>query len=221
MLTRTTRRIQVGRLLEERAARAREFAEAQKLSSKLMALMGADNNLQTAVQSSNYGSDASGLFLNAPELQEDIGDSPTKSHRNKQRSDSALRGSFESSTSSKSGRTPKRAKSSRNTKTSASRHQVRMSVGSRTIRTTHAARLRPLGEVGANSSYRLTRPSGKSLPLGRPKKFHDDQIENQVSSQPLADMDDVSFSDNDVFTSTAPANQAPYYGGLDDTTADF
>lgn len=208
----------VERFRNEREVKAKEFAEVQDLSRKLMAVMGRRTEQSVHLTSDKITSETSEPSVDTPVGQQAI-------HRLRTAKSSQL---FESSTSSKSSPTSKRTRPRRNAKTP-SLQQAKIDLGAKTVKTAHNAMSpsprRPLEDVGVNI-YNLS-PVKTQQHVGTKGREGLDR-EMSVASQydALMEIGDLSFSGSDVFTSTErQRSPAPHHSSrtelYDETTADF
>ena len=200
------------RLRKEREERAKEFAEAQELSARLMAVMGITKNQGTACNTSTTCS-----------REERSVSSPCKpASPDLPASDVGLTPSSESSTANRSGPTPKRTKRRRSL-------QSKRDEGVATARATTRSVMRqprvPLAEIGSRQSRGPVTPT-QLLPHSHsynPKETDGEAL--HMTSRHL-DSDEESFGGGDIFTSTdqqrlSVAVNIPCESISDETTADF
>ncbi|MCJ1393865.1 hypothetical protein MMC18_006741 [Xylographa bjoerkii] len=220
------RNTQIGELLgkieilrTEREMRAKEFAEAQDLSGKLMALMGRNPGRPAATPLSVDVTDMKTNWVIETTREQDV--------------QAVSQRSFGSSTSSKNnGSTPKRVRVQR-TLTTPTVQPIESSTGRKTLRNTQTRRMEwarcPLEdlEFGTHNDVVVVRDQSRreqskcetgSESCG--KLF--DEKENML----WQDMHEFSFADNHVFTGTdyhQAGNQIieDASGAFDETTADF
>ena len=208
----------IGKLLKDRKEKAKEFAEAQDLSSKLMAVMGPKTEQATSLAPNMASSGHCDIFVDS-----EFGGQDVRRQRN-----TASAQSFESNTSSKSGPTPKRTRPRRNTRTP-SMQQTKIDVGAKTAKIVHDTRsqstrqvLKDLGVSVHNKSPMKTQQHG----LGKWQQEQDSiSIAGEDQDEELMDFGDLSFGGSDVFTSTGKEPSPPQdkaESHLDDeTTADL
>ena len=200
------------RLRKERENRAKEFAEAQELSARLMAVMGITKNQGTACNTSTTGS-----------REEPSVSSPCKpASPDLPASDVGLTPSSESSTGNRSGPTPKRTKRRRSLQ---SKRDEVVTTARASTRSVMRQRRVPLAEIGSRQSRGPVTPT-QLLPHSHsynPKETDGEAL--HMTSRHL-DSDDESFGGGDVFTST-DQQHLPFLGNKpsenmsDETTFDF
>jgi len=211
--------MRIERLLKERKEKAREFAEAQDLSSKLMAVMGFKTEQSVPLPSNTVNSDTSEISVDTP-----IGQQATRRERTTHSTQS-----FGSSTSSRSGPTPKRTRPRRITKT-LSMSQTRINLGAKTVKTAHNNMSRsprhPLKDLGVgmhNKSPVKTQRHGPSKGQQEPSS---NGIDMEDRYDAVMEIGDLSFGGSDIFTSTEkqlpPTPHEHTHLDVDEeTTADF
>ena len=200
------------RLRKEREERAKEFAEAQELSARLMAVMGITKNQGPACDTSTTGS-----------REERSVSSPCKpASPDLPASDVGLTPSSESSTANRSGPTPKRTKRRRSLQ---SKRDEVVTTARASTRSVMRQRRVPLAEIGSRQSRGPVTPT-QLLPYSHsynPKEIDGEAL--HMTSRHL-DSDGESFGEGDIFTSTdqqrlsVPVN-IPCESISDETTADF
>ena len=202
----------IKRLRKEREERAKEFAEAQELSARLMAVMDITKNQGAACNTSTTGSrEERGISSSYKPASPDL---PA--------SDADLAPSSESSIRNKSGPTPKRTKRRRSSQSK--RDEVVMTAQAST-RSTMRQRRVPLAEIGSRQSRGPVTPT-KLLPhihSNNPKETDGEAL--QMSNRQL-DSDDESFGEGDMFTSTdqqrlSVLGNKPSESISDETTVDY
>ena len=199
-------------LRKEREDRAREFAEAQELSARLMAVMDSTKNqgaiCNTSPTGSREGRGASSLCKpGSPDL-------PA--------SDTDMTPSSKSSSSNKSGPTPKRTKRRRSSQSK--RGDIATTGRASTRNTVRKSRV-PLSELGSRQSRGPVTPTQllHHSHLYNQKQIHVEAL--HVPNRHL-DSDDELFGGSDIFSSTdqqrssAPGNK-PSESVLDETTVEF
>ncbi|KAI9879199.1 MAG: hypothetical protein M1830_009274 [Pleopsidium flavum] len=211
----------IERLLKQRDEKAREFAEAQDLSSKLMAVMGFKREQSATLHSNTTESETNMAPVDTP-----VGQHATRQQRNTESTQS-----FGSSTSSKSGSTPKRTRTRRNTKTP-SIQQKEIELAARTIKAAQNAMSRsprhPLKDLGVsmhNMSPVKTQRHGYDKGHQEPNPDRDG-IRMGKQYDVVMDLGDLSFGGSDIFTSTekelSPSqHEQTLLDDYDETTADF
>ena len=200
------------RLRKEREERAKEFAEAQELSARLMAVMGITKDHGTACNTSTTGSREE-RSVSSP-CKPASPDLPT--------SDVDLAPSSESNNTNRSGPTPKRTKRSRSLQ---SKCDEVVTTARASTRSTMRHRRVPLAEIGSRQSRGPVTPTRL---LAHSHSYNPKEIDGgvlQMTNRRL-DSDDESFGGGDVFTSTdqqrlSVLGTKPYENISDETTADF
>lgn len=191
-------------------AKAREFAEAQDLSRRLMTIMKPDRADGAHIQPTYSPDDHGNVLFDMPTagLNHQIGDqSRTKSSHLLNREGSLSNGSS-TSTASQQSPTPKRFRSRKSLKAS-TQHQARVVTG-------NGARMSTSGQ----NPLRQLHDGANRASTGSQVKLH--ETEDVMGLEHCS-----SYAGNDVFdTGTevpASAGQAPVFDCLDedDTTADF
>lgn len=193
--------VQVQHLREERAAKAREFSEAQQHISRLMGVMGfkpafSDNRASSKPRPrpSSEQSQAATVQTDSPRTHSPIQDNdPTTSFttpRPVARTPKRTRNNAFPSGQPSPSRSLESSKKSRESppRASSQKHQVRT----------------PLGETSHNSLP--DSQSTEKLSCSRHESFHDNQINPQGDQNHLDDIDldlDLEFSKDFVFTSTS------------------
>lgn len=200
------------RLRKEREERAKEFAEAQELSARLMAVMGITKNHRTACNTSTVGSREE-RSISSP-CKPASPDLPT--------SDVDLTLSSESSTADRSGSTPKRTKRRRSLQSK--RDEVVTTAGA-TTRSTMRQRRVPLAEIGLRQGRGPVTPTQLLAHSHAYNSKETDCKVLQMTNRGL-DSDDEFFGGGDVFASTdqqrlSVLGTKPYESITDETTADF
>ncbi|SLM38433.1 hypothetical protein LPUS_08646 [Lasallia pustulata] len=180
-------------LIEERKERAREFAQAQELSSKLMAVMGARTGQSDAYQKEDFS--LKGAKIPPPE-------DPVSEEVDRGSSDTENTKSFGSSASSKSEPTPKRSKPRRSFK-SPFLQRSDTCMGFKSAKSTHGgpprAKRQPLKDIGVGTQdQRNSTPSEPSQKLGKCLINNDNSL-----ALDEVDVGDLSFEGSNIFTSTA------------------
>lgn len=213
-ISRMNRKIE--KLLRERKEKAKEFAEAQELSTKLMAVMGLKTEQTSALVHNPARSSIKDIFIDSPVTQRDSRGQTT----------TASAPSIESSTSSKSGPTPKRTRPRRTTRTP-SMHRTKIDIGANTVKTAHDTTSRPpltdLSVSVHNRSPVRTQWHG----MGKVQPGQDGVwINAKDQGVEAIELGDLSFGGSDIFTSTEKArpSAAEDYGHsqlYDESTADF
>lgn len=185
----------IEKLLKERKEKAKEFAEAQDLSTKLMAVMGLKPDQASAHSYNPATSSLKDIFV----------DSPKSQHGSRRQTTTATSQSFESSTSSKSGPTPKRTRPRRSTRT-LSMQQAKIDLGTKTVKTAHDTTSRssrePLKDLSVsvhNKSPVRTQRHGFGKPQPEP---HHHWTDGKDQGDEAMEDDDPSFGGSDIFTST-------------------
>ena len=202
----------IKRLRKERQERAKEFAEAQELSARLMAVMGITKNQRSFCNTSEISS-----------REERSASSPCKSGSpGMPASDADLTSSSESSTSNRSGPTPKRTKRRRS---SQSKRDEVVSTGRATTRSTLRKGRVPLAELGSRQSRGPATPPQllHHFHSSNQKEIHGEAL--QVSDRHV-ESDDECFGGGDIFTSTdqqrsSALGNKPSESTFDETTVDF
>lgn len=205
-------RSKIKRLRKERQERGKEFAEAQELSARLMAVMGITKNQRAFCNTSTTGS-----------REERSVSSPCKSGSpGLPVSDVDLTVSSESSTSNRSGPTPKRTKRRRSLQ---SKRDEVVSTGRASTRSTLKKSRVPLAELGSRQSR------GPATPTQLLHHFHpynQKEVDGEAlqASNRHMDSDDECFSGGDIFTSTdqqrlSVLGNKPSDSIFDETTAEF
>ena len=202
----------IKRLRKERQERAKEFAEAKELSARLMAVMGITKNQQASCNMSKTGSEedrsaSSPCKLGSPGLRA---------------SDVDLTLSSESSTSNRSGPTPKRMKRRRSSQSKGDEAVPRGRAS--TYSTLRKSRV-PLAELGSRQGR------GPATPTQLLHHFHSyNQKEIDVEALQVTgrhvDSDDECVGGGDIFTSTdqqrlSVLGSKPSESMFDETTADL
>lgn len=204
--------------MEEREERAREFAQAQELSSKLMAVMAAVGVKN--VQSDTYHKE------NVSSKEVDIpSENSVMEETDYCNSGTEISKSFGSSASGRSAPTPKRSKPRRSFKTPFLQ-QNQTSLGFKSAKSTQGtlprAKRQPLKDLEAGRQNQC-----KSMPFQSGQKVGDCRMNNDNGlALDEVDVGDVSFEGSDIFTSTAKGRTQVLRSRLpeniyDETTADF
>ena len=205
----------IKRLREERQARATEFAEAQELSARLMAVMGITKNQRAFCNTSRTGS-----------REERSASSPCKpgspGSPGLPPSDVDFTPSSESTTSNKSGPTPKRTKRRRS---SQSKRDEVVATGRASRRSTLRKSRVPLAELGSRQSRS---PATPTQLLHHFHSYSQRKIDGEAlqATNEHVDSDDECFGGGDIFTSTdqqrlSVLGNKPSESMFDETTADF
>ncbi len=202
----------IKRLRKEREDRAREFAEAQELSARLMAVMGMTKNQGAFCNTNTTGS-----------REERGASSPRKpGSPDLPASDTDMIPSSKSSSSNGSGPTPKRTKRRRSLQ---SKHDEVVTTGRASTRNTVRKSRVPLADLGSRQSRDPVTPTQLLHHFHSSNQKEIDVEALQVTNRHL-DSDDECFGGSDIFTSTdqerslALGNKPPE-SILDETTADF
>ncbi|KAL4783052.1 hypothetical protein BJX76DRAFT_368700 [Aspergillus varians] len=198
----------VQHLREERAAKAREFSEAQQHISRLMGVMGFKHELSDHRASSKQRprplSGQSQVGMTQIQTQTDAGGTGGTDFQNQE--EDPLATSIEFATPRPDGRTSKRTRNNAFPSAQPSPPRSFESSKKSTFRgstKTHQER-EPLGEADQNSQ-----PNSQSteiLSCSRPDSFHGSQSNHRVDQNHLDDIDldlDLEFSKDFVFTSTS------------------
>ena len=205
-------RSKIKRLRKERQERAKEFAEAQELSARLMAVMGITKNQRAFCNTSTTGSReersaSSSCKPGSPGL-------PV--------SDVDLTASSESSDSNRSGPTPKRTKRRRS---SQSKRDEIIPTGRASMRSTLKKSRVPLAELGSRQS-RV--PATPTQLLHHLHSYHPKEVDGEAlqESNRHVDSDDDCFGGGDIFTSTDQQHLSVLGNKstesiFDETTAEF
>ena len=200
------------RLRKEREERAKEFAEAQELSARLMAVMGITKNQEVACNASTTSSKEH-RSVSSP-CKPASTDLPV--------SDVDLTPSSESSTANRSGPTPKRTKRRRSLQSK--RDEVVTTARASTRSTIRRPRV-PLAEIGSRQSRGPVTPT---QPLPHSHSYNSKEANGEAlhMTNRHLDSDDESFGGGDVFTSTdqqrlSLPDHKPIESIPDETTADF
>ena len=209
----------VEKLLKDRKEKAREFAEAQDLSTKLMAVMGLKTDQAPALTHNPP----------KPSIKDIFADNSAGQHGSRSQTTTASSHSVESSTSSKSGPTPKRTRPRRSTRTP-NTQQTKITLGAKTVKTAHdtisQSTRQPLKELGAavhnRSPVKTQRHGSGKLQPGQDHVWVDERGEVDQAM----DYGDLSFGGSDVFASTekelSSARDVHRHSQLyDESTADF
>jgi len=210
----------IEKLLRDRKEKAKEFAEAQDLSTKLMAVMGLNTEQPPALAHKPAKPGFKDIFVDSPEA-----------HQSSRRQTAPVPAqSFESSTSSKTGPTPKRTRPRRTTRTP-STQQAKINIGAKTVKTAHETTAQstrqPLKDLNVsvhNRSPVRTQRRG----FGKPQPEQDYNWEDgKDQGDGFTDSGDLSFGGSDIFTSTEKerpsARDEHEHSQLhhDESTADF
>ena len=202
----------IKRLREERQERAKEFAEAQELSARLMAVLGIDKNQRAFCNTSEIGS-----------KEERSASSPcTPGSPGLPASDIDLTQSSERSTSNRSGPTPKRTKRRRSSR---SKRDDAVPTGRASTRSTLRKSRVPLAELGSRQSRGSAKPTQLLHHFDSYNKKEIDVEALQLTDRHV-DSDDECFGGGDIFTSTeqqrlSVLGNQPSEGMFDETTAEF
>ncbi len=209
----------IEKLLKDRKEKAREFAEAQDLSTKLMAVMGFKTEQPPALTHGPEKSGSRDIFV----------DSPDAYQGSRRQTATAPAPSFESSTSSKSGPTPKRTRPRRTTRTP-SMHQTKISTDAITVKTAHDTASRstrqPLKDLSVSISNRSpVRTQQHGLGKLRQEREYS-WVDGKNHVDEVMELGDLSFGGSDLFASTEKeCSSAPDEQGHlqlhDESTADF
>ena len=214
--------VQLDLLSEEREERAREFAQAQELSSKLMVVMGAKSGQRAVFHKETVSLKGVEISSDNPILEEADYCNP----------DTKFTQPMGSNASSRSGPTPKRSKPRRSFQTPF-RQQPRIYVGSKPVKSTHGTISKvgrqPLKDLGVSTkNQRNPTPSG---PGQKADERHEGLVDchmNNENNAALGEVDfgDLSFGGSDIFTSTAKEETQVLRSRIpkdiyDETTADF
>ena len=209
----------IEKLLRDRKEKAREFAEAQDLSTKLMAVMGLKSEQASAVAHHSAKASSNDIYV----------DSPDGHQASRTQSTTASAQSFESSTSSKSGPTPKRTRPRRTTKTS-SLQQTKIDLGAKTVKTAHDTTYQPsrqpLKDVGMGVPNRSPVRAARHG-FGKPQLEGDrGWIGGEDRADEVMELGDLSFGGSDVFPSTEkePSSARDEHGNshlYEESTTDF
>ncbi|KAK0509858.1 hypothetical protein JMJ35_007252 [Cladonia borealis] len=203
-------RSKIKRLRKERQERAKEFAEAQELSARLMAVMGITKNQRAFCDTSTTGSreERSASSLCKPY-------SPVLPV-------SDLTASSESSDSNRSGPTPKRTKRPRS---SQSKRDDVIPTGRASTRSVLKQSRVPLAELGSRQSQG---PATPTQLLHHLHSYNQKEVDGEAlrASNRHAGSDDECFGGGDIFTSTdqqrlSVLGNKPPESMFDETTAEF
>ncbi len=195
----------VEKLLRDRKEKAREFAAAQELSSKLMAVMGLKTE-QSLPRSDvpDRGVDNTSVDIRATQ-------------------------SFESGASSKGGPTPKRTKPRRITRTP-SKKKGKINLGSKTVKTAHYATTeatrQPFKDLGMSMHNRSPTKLQAYGCSQNQQQCDANWIESEDRCGGTMEFGDISFGGSDIFTSTEKNSSSDRRNHVrasfdDETTADF
>ena len=199
-------------LRKERQERAKEFAEAQELSARLMAVMGITKNQRAFSNASETGSKeergaSSPCTPGSPRLPAFDVDSTHSS---------------EPSTSNRSGPKPKRTKRRRSSR---SKRDDTVPTGRASTRNTLRKSRVPLAELGSRQSRGSATPIQLLHHFDSSNKKEIDVEASQLTDGHV-DSDDECFGGGDIFTSTeqqrlSVLGNQPSEGMFDETTAEF
>lgn len=209
----------IEKLLKDRKEKAREFAEAQDLSTKLMTVMGLKTEQPPALAQGLAKSGFRNIFV----------DSPDAHQGSRRQTATAPAPSFESSTSSKSGPTPKRTRPRRTTR-SPTMHQTKISTVAKTVKTAHDTTSRstrqPLKDLSV-SLYNRSPVRTQEHGLGKPQQERDySWVAGKHHGDEATELGDLSFGGSDLFASTekecsSTRDERRPSQLLDESTADF
>ena len=205
-------RSKIERLRKARHERAKEFAEAQELSARLMAVMGITKNQRTFCNTSTTGS-----------REERSASSPCKPDSpGLPLSDVDITASSESSDSNRSGPTPKRTKRRRSSR---SKRDEVIPTGRASTRSVLKKSRVPLAELGSRQSRGPATP--RQL-LHHLHSYNQKEVDGEAlrAGNRHVDSDDECFGGGDIFTSTdqqrlSVLGNKPPESIFDETTAEF
>lgn len=202
-------------MTEEREERAREFAQAQELSSKLMAVMGTKTGKPGAYHRENGSSKGVGIPLeNTVREETDCSNSGTEFSQHSG-----------SSASSRSGPTPKRSRPRPSFKTPFLQ-QTKTTLGLHSAKSAHGTfprtKRQPLKDLRIGTQNRRN-----SMHFEPSQKTVDCRMSSDNGLAPdEGEVGDVSFEGSEIFTSTAREQTQVLRSKIseniyDETTADF